>query len=62
MGIVLAGLIVAASLLARVETAFQIFGYPALAIFCFVAAAAGSFWLLISIFTNDYRSRKNLRN
>jgi ubiquinone biosynthesis protein len=62
MGIVLAGLIVAASLLARVETAFQIFGYPALAIFCFVAAAAGSFWLLISIFTNDYRSRKKLKN
>ncbi len=59
-GIVLAGLIVAASLLARVESSFQLFGYPGLAIICFLAAAAGSFWLVISIFVNDYRSRKKL--
>ncbi len=58
MGIVLAGLIVAASLLARVESTFRIFGYPGLAILCFIAAAAGSFWLVISIFVKDYRSRK----
>ncbi len=58
MGIVLAGLIVGASLLARVTSAFQLFGYPGLAILCFTAAAAGSFWLVISIFVSDYRSRK----
>jgi len=58
MGIVLAGLIVGASLLARVESAFRLFGYPGLAILCFTAAAAGSFWLVISIFVTDYRSRK----
>jgi predicted unusual protein kinase regulating ubiquinone biosynthesis (AarF/ABC1/UbiB family) len=58
MGIVLAGLIVGASLLARVSSTFQLFGYPGLAILCFMSAAAGSFWLVISIFVSDYRSRK----
>jgi predicted unusual protein kinase regulating ubiquinone biosynthesis (AarF/ABC1/UbiB family) len=58
MGIVLAGLIVGASLLMRVETRFQLFGYPGLGILCYVAAAAGSFWLVISIFVTDYKSRK----
>jgi predicted unusual protein kinase regulating ubiquinone biosynthesis (AarF/ABC1/UbiB family) len=61
MGIVLAGLIVGASLLARVASSFQIFGYPGLAILCFTAAAAGSFWLVISIFVSDYQSRKKYR-
>jgi len=58
MGIVLAGLIVGASLLARVTSRFELFGYPGLAILCFTAAAAGSFWLVISIFVTDYRGRK----
>jgi predicted unusual protein kinase regulating ubiquinone biosynthesis (AarF/ABC1/UbiB family) len=58
MGIVLAGLIVGASLLMHVTTRFQLFGYPGLAILCFVTAATGGFWLVISIFVSDYRSRK----
>jgi ubiquinone biosynthesis protein len=61
MGIVLAGLIVGASLLMRVATPFQLFGFPGLAILCFLAAAAGSFWLVISIFVRDYQSRKKFR-
>lgn len=58
MGIVLAGLIVGASLLMRVPTRFELFGYPGLAILCFLAAAIGGFWLVISIFVKDYKSRK----
>jgi len=58
MGIVLAGLIVGASLLMRVATSFRLFGFPGLAILCFLAAAIGSFWLVISIFVADYKSRK----
>ncbi len=58
MGIVLAGLIVGASLLMRVETRFHLFGFPGLAILCFLAAATGGFWLVISIFVADYRSRQ----
>ncbi|MBC7962173.1 MAG: AarF/ABC1/UbiB kinase family protein [Steroidobacteraceae bacterium] len=58
MGIVLAGLIIGASLLMRVANPFQLFGFPGLAILCFLAAATGSFWLVISIFVSDYRNRK----
>jgi predicted unusual protein kinase regulating ubiquinone biosynthesis (AarF/ABC1/UbiB family) len=58
MAIVLAGLIVGASLLAHVATHFQILGYPGLAMLCFIAAAAGGFWLVIRILVSDYRSRK----
>jgi CHASE2 domain-containing sensor protein len=43
-GIVLAALITGASLLMQIQTTFRIFGYPGLAIVCFLAAAAGGFW------------------
>ncbi|HEX2390765.1 MAG TPA: AarF/UbiB family protein, partial [Casimicrobiaceae bacterium] len=49
-GIILAALIVGAALLMRVETSFRIAGYPGLAMLCFLGAAAGGCWLLISIF------------
>ena len=59
-GIVLAALIIGASLLMQVQTSFRIFGYPGLAILCFLAAAAGGFFLIISIFVQDNRnSRKS---
>ena len=57
-GIILAALIIGASLLMRVETPFQLFGYPGLAILCFLAAAAGGFWLVIGIFIQDQKSKK----
>jgi len=57
-GILLAALIVGASLMMRIQTSFQMFGYPGLAILCFIAAAAGGFWLLISIFIQDEKSGK----
>jgi predicted unusual protein kinase regulating ubiquinone biosynthesis (AarF/ABC1/UbiB family) len=52
-GIILAALIIGAALLMRVETDFRVFGYPGLAILCFLAAAAGGVWLLADIFIND---------
>ena len=57
-GIVLASLIMGAALLMRVETSFHIFGYPGLAMLCFLAAAAGGFWLVMSIFIQDQKVRK----
>ena len=57
-GLVLAALIVGASLLMRVQTHFQLFGYPGLAMLCFMGAAGGAFWLVINIFVQDYKSRK----
>ena len=57
-GIVLAALIVGAALLMRVETTFRLFGYPGFAILCFIAAAAGGCWLLVTIFVQDRKKRK----
>ena len=54
-GVILAALIVGAAMLMRVETEQQIFGYPALAIVCFLAAAVGAAALLITIFLSDRR-------
>lgn len=57
-GLVLAALIVGASLLMQVKTEFTILGYPGLAMIFFMAAAAGGFHLLISIFLHDHRDEK----
>jgi ABC-type polysaccharide/polyol phosphate export permease len=57
-GIILASLILGAALLMRVQTSFQIFGYPGLAILCFLAATGGGLWLLFSIFFQDEKIKK----
>jgi hypothetical protein len=59
-GVVLASLIVGASLLMRVQTRFQIFGYPGLAMLLFLLSAANGFWLVASIYRQDYKSRKKV--
>ena len=52
-GLVLAALIIGASLLMRVETPSRLFGYPSLAILFFIIAAGGGIWLLVAIFLQD---------
>jgi hypothetical protein len=47
-----------ASILMQVQTTFRIFGYPGLAMLCFLAAALGGFWLVTSVFIQDQRRRK----
>jgi ubiquinone biosynthesis protein len=59
-GLILAALIIGAALLMRVETDFQVFGYPGIAILCFLAAAAGGVWLLADIFLHDRESGRRL--
>ena len=61
MGLVLAALIVGASLLMQVDTKFQILGYPGLGMLCFIAAAGGGFWLVINILIADERDRRGPR-
>jgi len=61
-GVVLAALIVGASLMMRVPSRFEIFGYPGLAILCFIAAAGGGFWLVINIIIADAKSREEVRD
>jgi ubiquinone biosynthesis protein len=59
--LILAALIVGASLLMRIETPFMLFGYPGIAIICFLAAAAGGIYLLVSIFIQDEESARRAR-
>jgi predicted unusual protein kinase regulating ubiquinone biosynthesis (AarF/ABC1/UbiB family) len=56
LGLVLAALIVGASLLMRVQTKFTIFGYPGLAIICFLAAASAGFLLIAHIGLYDRKT------
>ena len=53
LGLILASLIVGAAMLMRVETSFRIFGYPGLAMLCFMAAAGGGLMLVWSILRSD---------
>jgi len=55
MGLVLAALIIGAAMLMQVPTSSELFGYPAIAIICFLLAAGGSFALLASILLSDRR-------
>lgn len=53
IGIILASLIIGASLLMRVETTFTLFGYPGIAILLFLLAAIGGFILIFrTLFKN----------
>ena len=58
VGLILAALIVGAALLMRVRTDFMLFGYPGLAIICFIGAATGGVWLLVSILLHDETQKK----
>lgn len=60
-GLILASLIVGASLLMQVRTTFTIWGYPGLAMLCFIAAAAGGIWLVVSIVASDQKTRNRKR-
>ena len=57
-GLILAALIIGAALLMRVETDFQVLGYPGFAIVCFISAALGGVVLLVNIFLQDRAYRK----
>jgi len=61
-GLILAALIVGASLMMRIETSWKLLGYPGLAILCFIAAAAGGFYLVINIFVQDRASQHKARH
>jgi ubiquinone biosynthesis protein len=57
-GLILAALIIGAALLMQVQTTFTIFGYPGLAMLCFLAAASIGFYLVISILKQDLRDKR----
>ncbi len=53
LGLILASLILGASMLMRIETTFRIFGYPGFAILFFLLASAGGVALAIQIIRSD---------
>jgi ubiquinone biosynthesis protein len=56
-GIILAALIVGAALMMRISSTFQIFGYPGIAMICFLVALGGSGWLILGILWKDYKDK-----
>ncbi|MEA2642838.1 MAG: ubiquinone biosynthesis protein [Chloroflexota bacterium] len=58
VGLILAALIVGASMLMRVDTDFRLFGYPGFAILFFLAAAGGGVVLMLNILFYDVSSRR----
>ncbi|MDB6140605.1 MAG: putative unusual protein kinase, partial [Verrucomicrobiaceae bacterium] len=53
LGLILAALIIGASLLMRVDTAFRILGYPGIAMLLFFMAIIGALALIIQILRSD---------
>jgi ubiquinone biosynthesis protein len=58
LGLIVASLIVGAALLMRVETTFRIFGYPGLAIVCYLIAVTMGIGMVVDIVMSDYKSRR----
>jgi predicted unusual protein kinase regulating ubiquinone biosynthesis (AarF/ABC1/UbiB family) len=58
-GLLLAALIIGAALMMRVDTPWHIWGYPGLAILCFIASALFAIYLLYTIAVEDHQSHKN---
>ena len=57
-GLITAALIVGAAMLMRVDTRSKLFGYPTLAIICFLAAAATGVWLILNSLLHDLPQRR----
>ena len=57
LGLVIASLIVAASVIMQVPTTFRLFGYPGLAMILFVIAAGAGAMLAVQIVTHDRKMR-----
>ncbi|HET9769386.1 MAG TPA: AarF/ABC1/UbiB kinase family protein, partial [Acidimicrobiia bacterium] len=51
--VILAALVIGAAMMMRIETPARLFGYPAVAIVCFLLAAGGGFGLLARILWTD---------
>ena len=61
-GIILAALIVGAALMMRISSSFQIFGYPGIAMICFLIALGGSGWLVLGILWKDYQDKRKQKD
>jgi predicted unusual protein kinase regulating ubiquinone biosynthesis (AarF/ABC1/UbiB family) len=60
-GLVIAALIIGAAMLMQIDTEAKLFGYPTVAIVCFMAAAAAGVWLILSSFLHDLPQHRQRR-
>jgi predicted unusual protein kinase regulating ubiquinone biosynthesis (AarF/ABC1/UbiB family) len=60
-GLVIAALIVGAAMLMRIDTRSKLFGYPSVAIVCFLVAAVAGLWLVITAVMHDLPQRRRRR-
>ena len=61
-GLIVAALIIGAAMLMRIDTEAKLFGYPTVAIVCFLAAAAAGVWLILSSMLHDLPQRRPRRS
>ena len=58
-GLIIAALIIGAAMLMQIDTEAKLFGYPSVAIVCFLAAAAAGVWLVASTLLHDLPQRRH---
>ncbi len=61
VGVVIAALLVSSSLMLRVPTRFQIFGYPVLAVLGYLFASVAGVYLILSTLLRDRRDREQAK-
>ncbi|MEA2686788.1 MAG: ubiquinone biosynthesis protein [Actinomycetota bacterium] len=60
-GLIIAALIIGAAMLMQIDTEAKLFGYPSVAIVCFLAAAAAGVWLIATSLLHDLPQRRHRR-
>jgi ubiquinone biosynthesis protein len=60
-GLIIAALIVGAAMLMRINTSSKLFGYPSVAIICFLCAAIAGVWLILNCILHDLPQRPRRR-
>jgi predicted unusual protein kinase regulating ubiquinone biosynthesis (AarF/ABC1/UbiB family) len=61
VGIVIAALLVSSSMMMRIPSRFQIFGYPGLAVIGYLAASVAAFFLIATTFLRDRRDQERAK-
>jgi predicted unusual protein kinase regulating ubiquinone biosynthesis (AarF/ABC1/UbiB family) len=61
VGVVIAALLLSASLIMRVPTRFTLFGYPGLAVLGYLLASAAAFYLIVSTIVQDRRDQEKAK-
>ncbi len=61
VGLVIAALLVASSLMMRVPATFHLFGYPVLGVIGYLLAGAAAVYLIVSILMKDHKDRERAK-